>query len=428
MADKQKRLLFIGIDGVPFSLMEKLSNNNTMPNFAKLRNGGIFRKMESTIPEVSSVSWSSIITGKNPGEHGIFGFIELESGSYKLRFPSFSDLKSPPFWKNNKENEKKYVIINVPSTFPAGELNGFLVSGFVSPNIDEAVYPKSYISELKDEGYRIDVDSSLGHNSKPALLDDLFSVLKKRKEVAVRMWKEIDWDVFMIVFTGTDRIGHFLWDAIEDDKNPLHARSMDYFKEIDNAIGDLVSRMDDEDSLLICSDHGMQLTKQTVNVNKVLLDNGILKLGDDFEKMYENIEENTKAFALDPGRIFINLAGKYPKGSVQASDYENTVAEIKSVFENLIVDSKPAIKKVLLKDEIYHGRQLENAPDIVLLANPGINLKASLAEASGKAPPPALTGHHSQDDAFLFVNGKNNDGIVPKNPNVCDIKKIMDSM
>ena len=74
------RNIILGIDGVPFELMNSLSQKGIMPNFKELKDSYYFKEMKSSIPHISSVSWSSIITGKNPGEHGIFGFSELIPG------------------------------------------------------------------------------------------------------------------------------------------------------------------------------------------------------------------------------------------------------------------------------------------------------------------------------------------------------------
>ena len=97
----RRRTILIGLDGVPYRLIQHLSQNGTMPAVRALVDKGIFRKMASTIPEVSSVAWSSMITGMNPGVHGIFGFTDLAPGTYRLVFPNFDHLKARPFWERN---------------------------------------------------------------------------------------------------------------------------------------------------------------------------------------------------------------------------------------------------------------------------------------------------------------------------------------
>ena len=122
-----KRVIIIGLDGVPYELLRDFSEKGIMPNTGRLISEGTFIKMRSSIPEVSSVAWSSIITGKNHAEHGIFGFTDFPVNTYRLSFPNFSSLKAAPFWESDSKN--RYIVINVPSTYPARELNGVLISG-----------------------------------------------------------------------------------------------------------------------------------------------------------------------------------------------------------------------------------------------------------------------------------------------------------
>ena len=97
----KSRNIILGIDGVPFELMNRLSDKGIMPNFKELKKDFFFKKMQSSIPHISSVSWSSIITGVNPGEHGIYSFMDFINNSYTLSFPNYNALKSEPFWEKH---------------------------------------------------------------------------------------------------------------------------------------------------------------------------------------------------------------------------------------------------------------------------------------------------------------------------------------
>ncbi|MCM8763360.1 MAG: alkaline phosphatase family protein [Candidatus Omnitrophica bacterium] len=134
----KRRIVIIGLDGVPYELIKELSEKGVMPSTREIIEGGIFKKMRSCLPEVSCVAWSSIITGKNPAEHGIFGYTDLAANSYELRFSNFCDLKAIPFWELLPSRS---VIINVPATYPVRKINGVHISGFVSVDIKKSVYP-----------------------------------------------------------------------------------------------------------------------------------------------------------------------------------------------------------------------------------------------------------------------------------------------
>ena len=134
---KKNRTIVIGLDGVPCGLLQDLMNRGIMPNTREKMPGGVLRKMRSSLPEVSSVAWSSIITGKNPAEHGIFGFTDLFPHSYKLHFPNFNDLQSPPFWDLV---QGRSVIVNVPSTYPVKKITGSTFPGLSPLTLKRAYF------------------------------------------------------------------------------------------------------------------------------------------------------------------------------------------------------------------------------------------------------------------------------------------------
>lgn len=414
----KKRVVIIGLDGVPFGMIKDLSDKGVMPNFKKLREDGVFEKMESSIPEISSVAWSSIITGKGPEEHEIFGFTDLIPNTYSLSFPDFRQLKSKPFW--HIDSDKKYVILNVPATYPVQPLSGFIVSGFVSLDLEKSVYPPQYVEKLKNIDYKIDVDAEKWYKSKPLFLKDLFETLEARNKTVDMLWEEIDWDVFMVVFTGTDRIEHFLWDAYENENHEYHKEFLDYFRKIDEAIGNITNRLDEDDELIMLSDHGMCGIKYDVNINGLLVKHGFLKLGEEPNRRYNNIKKGTEAFALDPARIYINKIGKYPQGSVKSYDETGVIERLVDLFGGLEKDGKLVIKKM-------YSYYLDGSPDLVLIPNNGFSLRGNMdkKEVFTKSN---FTGMHTQDDAFLFVKNKSNKLFIPKNPNVSDIVKIMSKL
>lgn len=417
---KDSKTVIIGIDGVPYSLMEDLSDRGVMPNFEELRKEGTFTKMSSSIPEISSVSWSSIITGKNPGEHGVYGFTDLIKGSYTRYFYNFKKLKSPAFWQ--MDESQKYIIINVPSTYPAQKINGFMVSGFVSPDLEKAIYPSSYIEELRSLDYSIDVDSEKAHESKMLLFKELFETLEARMKTCMYVWKHVKWNTLMFVITGTDRLEHFLWNAYQDKTHEWHYKFIEFFKRVDDAIGAIASKIEEETPLIILSDHGMEAIETNVNINTYLVEKGYLTFGDNPRKAYGNIKCETKAFALEPSRIYLNKKAKYPRGSVTEREEPKLIEELIELFSHLERNGKKVLTRIYQKNEIYHGKELHEAPDLVLLPNSGFNLRASLFRKE-LFEKDDLTGKHTQEDAFLYVKNCR-DTFIPDYPSVEDVLPI----
>ena len=421
----KKRTVIIGLDGVPYHLIRELSGDGTMPNVGTLIAEGVFRQMGSSIPEISSVAWSSIITGVNPGKHGIFGFIDLAPESYSTVFPSFNTLKAVPFWQ--RDDASRSVIINVPSTYPATRLKGILIAGFVALDLKKATYPPSLVPQLKSMDYRIDVDFQRANESASYFLNDLNRTLQARISTYRYLWHNENWNTFMLVFTATDRLMHFLWNAYEDKTNSYHSAFLDHFHQIDEAIGEIMHEMQGDDSIILLSDHGFERLDKNVYVNFVLKREGLLKFENKPPSSLKDITRDTRAFALDPGRIYINLKDKYPYGCVELHERESILRELESIFNSLKLDNKKVVKYCYRKEEIYEGPFLSQAPDMVLLGNEGFNLRGGI-KAKELWQKGSLTGKHSQPDAFLIVRGNFDTMIVPKRPCVSDIVGIMDEL
>lgn len=419
---KNSRTIIIGLDGVPFGMIQDFAGSGVMPNTAELISRGTLKKMGSTIPEVSCVAWSSMITGRNPAAHGIFGFMDLRANSYKLTFPNFTSLKSPPFWD---QWDGTSIIINIPGTYPVREMNGVHISGFVSIHFEKSVHPKSLIPKLKDLDYRLDVDAQKAHSEMDAFLADVDKTIDARIEAYRYLWDSIDWQTFMLVFTCTDRLMHFLWHAYEDTGHKYHDFFGDHFRKIDVAVGEIASRMRDDDLLVMHSDHGFERLEHEVYISYLLEREGFLQFKPDADRALENISHGTKAFVLDPARIHLNLKGKYPCGSVDHADAEDILSQLESLFAALEVDGKKVIRDIYRKEQIYSGPYLDDGPDLILVGAEGFNLKANVKpqQLTGKGP---FSGKHTQDTAFLLIKGLSDSTIVPAGPAVSDIKGIIE--
>jgi len=414
------RNLIIGLDGVPHGLMDELAEEGMMPNFARLKDEGSFKRMDSSIPAISSTSWGTIITGHNPGEHGVYGFTDVIEGTYTLSFSNFLSFKKPAFWQCDGG---PHVILNVPSTYPAQELDGCHVSGFVSPKMDKAVYPEPLLEKLKEMDYRIDVDADKGHKSERLLFKELFDTLEARIKAYRYLWNQFDWKTFLLVFTGTDRLEHFLWNASRDPDHDYREKFLEFFGRIDGELGEMEDRLDEEDDLIMLSDHGMEKVKFNVNVNAFLREKGYLELSDDGDKQkYNRIEGETKAFALEHGRIYLNRKSKYPRGSVEEEESDEIIDQLKEDLADLERGGEAVIDEILTKDEIYHGDQMGKAPDLVLVPNSGYNLRGKLSDEVFEESP--FTGMHNRE-AFLYV--RSNELEVPGSPTVEDVVPMINA-
>ncbi len=426
------RAFILGLDGAPYSMMQDLFAKGVLKNLAEItKKGGIY-KMSTTVPDVSSVAWTTFMTGVNPGRHGIFGFTDLKPGTYANYFPNFTKVQSPCLWNLIGKESKKSIIINMPSTYPAQELNGTLIAGFVAIDLEKATYPKDLVPYLKKIDYQLDVNASLAQENKELFIAALNSSLEIREKTFRKLMKEESWDLFAAIVTGTDRLHHFLWDAYEDENSPYHTAFLDYYRKIDAMAGRLYEDLKGKAAFLAMSDHGFGPLKRDVFINRWLEEQGYLSFSGEKRDSIADIDpEKTKAFCMDPGRIYINLKRRFPAGSVlPGKAYESLLEELSQAFSALTFSSdgqepEKVIQQVFRKEELYQGPFLSSAPDLVLLANPGNNLKGATARTEVFDSKGAFTGMHTQDDAFFLADQP---ASIPENLHILDVSKTVLSL
>jgi len=412
------RVFILGLDGTPFGLMQSMFERGIMKNLGEIAARGSIHPMATTIPDVSSVAWTTFMTGVNPGKHGIFGFMDLKPGTYTTFFPNTANVRAPTIWQRLGQEGKRSVIVNMPSTYPAKEMDGALVAGFVAIDLEKATHPKSLVPWLKGIGYMLDVDASKARDQQEAFFQDLHTALERREKTFHKLMKEEAWDLFAAIVTGTDRLHHFFWAAYEEENSPYHAAFLDYYRAVDAMAGRLYDALNGEAAFLALSDHGFGRLRQDLYVNRWLEENGYLCFPGESRKSIADADpDRTRAFCLDPGRIYINAKRRFPQGCVApGKSCEALVEELARALGDITRPSgeggapQKLIRRAYRREELFSGPFLTSAPDLVLLAEPGTNLKGATQKTEIFDTQGPFTGMHTQDDAF-FLSDRASSGI-----------------
>jgi predicted AlkP superfamily phosphohydrolase/phosphomutase len=346
------------------------------------------------------------MTGSNSGTHGIFGFTDLKPDSYGMRFPNFSNLETSTFWDTLGEHKKRSIVINQPSTYPAREINGILISGFVAIELAKAVYPPSLRASLDKLNYQIDIDTTKSREDPEYLWKDLDNTLDRRIDTFNLLWKQ-DWDYFEFVVTGTDRLMHFLWNAYEEEEHPYHNKFLDYYRKIDRVISHIVESFQQLsggiEGLYLLSDHGFTGIQQEVYLNVWLEEQGYLRFDSSPPESLGEISPASRVFAMDPNRIYLNMKGRFPKGSVDPSDRDALKNEIAESLTKMEWDGKKVVRNVFDAKEVYRGPHTGRGPDLIVLSEYGFDMKGSIKKKNifGRTN---LQGMHTWDDAFFWAH------------------------
>ncbi len=426
---RHKRSLVVGLDGVPHSLLVRFMDGGVMPQLARIMKGGHLRPMTVTLPEISAVSWPSFMTGSNPGTHGIYGFSEVDPETYRLRFPSFSDLRAPTIWDRLAEQGKQSIVLNQPSTYPARKTDGILVSGFVAVELPRSVWPIRSLRDLRKIDYQVDIDTVRCRTDHKFLFEDLDRTLECRRNAVDLFWDAFGWDYFELVVTGTDRLQHYLWRALDDEQHQYHDDALEYYRKVDTLIGELFDRFarvcgrpTPEEGFFMLSDHGFTGIKREVYLNAWLKENGYLGYSCDTPQSLEDISGDTRAFALDPSRIYINTRGRFGRGCVPLEQVEPLKNEIKEKLTPLAHDGTQVIETIHDARELYSGPEVDNGPDLVVQSVPGYDLKGSVQQREVFVQGD-LQGMHTWNDAFFWSASES-----PREPVITDIAELILSL
>lgn len=421
--EKHRQVVVIGLDGTPFSYVQRLLDQGEMPNFKKLLEEGSFKRMDSVVPCVSSVAWSSFMTGKNPAKHGIYGFVDRKPGSYEVFIPTASHMVGPRLWSYLSDQRKRVFSMNVPVTYPPKSVNGILIGGFLCTNIDKIAYPPSVSAQLKAMNYRIDVDAWQARESLEKLLEDVNDTFGKRVETLFHFYKQEPWDFFIAHIMETDRLHHFLWEHMEKGDPRYAPAFVEFYRRMDGLLGQVRDRIGEDTTLIVLSDHGFCTLKKEVFLNHWLQEKGWLKFKTSPPKNLTDLHPDTKAYSLIPGRIFVNLRGREPAGSVEPGEaYERVRREL---ADQLLEMTDPdtgerIIEKVVMREEVYRpGRRdvYERAADLFALPYDGYDLKGNVNKTT-LTEKSALVGMHTFYDAMLYIRGEE---IVKEDLSIVDL-------
>ncbi len=420
------KTVIFGIDGASLKLIQ--SWREELPTLKRLMDGGVFGELESTIPPVTAPAWPCMFTGKNPAKLGMYSFTSVRfEKDWELKSSSSRSYHSFSLWKILNSYGKKVGLLNVPITYPPHKVDSFIVCGIGSPESWKANY--TYPPELKRTldrlvgGYEIFPPvSAPSKGQEAAYLEALRQTILKRTKAAKFLIKSFPWDLFICVFWCLDQVQHFFWHHMDEEHpwhevSPLKDSIKEFYKQIDTSIAEIMAELPSDVDILVVSDHGFDKLPVSFSVVKWLENNGFLKfktaprdrrvsidrlkeallskMSPDFARLLikllpqrllqalssqaqqkrlaseplRNVDwSRTKAYAIQ-GMISINLRGREPEGIVEPGrEYERVRDEIVSKLGRLAdpETGKPLKIKVFKREEIYEGKYLDQAPDILL--------------------------------------------------------------
>ncbi len=377
-----KKVFVIGLDcAEPTLVFDRWREQ--LPNLRQLMDRGVYGELTSTIPAITVPAWASMLSSKDPGQLGFYGFRNRADHSYeRMNIATSRAVKSDRVWDVLSRAGKRVVVAGVPQTFPVSPVNGCMISSFLTPStLSQYTYPgdlKDEIADLLDDEYMLDVHQFRTEN-KDHLLEQIYKMADQHHKLILHLMTAKPWDFFMHVDMGVDRMHHAFWKFF-DERHPLYEAGnryedaiRDYYVHIDRQIGERLALLDDDTVVLVVSDHGGQPMMGGICFNEWLKQEGYLSLEYQPEGVVplEKCEVDwDRTLAWGSGgyyaRLFLNVKGREPNGVVEPKDYEQVRDELAQRIEAITDEDGNCIGSVAHKpEEIY--REVNNiAPDLIV--------------------------------------------------------------
>jgi predicted AlkP superfamily phosphohydrolase/phosphomutase len=423
------KVLVIGLDGVTFDLLGPWIEAGELPNLRRLMQQGAWGNLRTTLPPISSSSWSSFATGTNPGKHGLVDFVCPGADSYKVTMVNAASRRTRALWNWLNDAGYKVGLLGIPTTYPTEPVDGFMISGFLAPGPDsEWAFPPELRQELRDELGEFQLAPNERYRSTRHLdlfLDDLTASVENRTQAALYLMRHKPWDLFAVVYWDTDMVQHETWRLL-DPSHPRHdsaeaaehrEKILDFHRKVDADVGRLLDGVDSDTLIVVMSDHGFGPVHSFFLTNNWLASRGLLqfkrnpwtalkhtlfRLGFTPLRMFritkalgmgklrkqvrfqqqanllnrvflsfDDVDwSRTKAFSIGSfGQVYINLTGSRPQGIVEPG------REYEELKEQIIRDAlalrdprtgEPLVEHVYRREEVYSGPYLDRAPDLIV--------------------------------------------------------------
>jgi predicted AlkP superfamily phosphohydrolase/phosphomutase len=404
-----------------------------------LMQAGAYGPLTSTTPCITVPAWSSMTSSKDPGVLGFYGFRNRADYSYdNMTIATGTAVKEPRVWDLLGQAGKQVVVVGLPQTYPVKPVNGYLVSSFLTPSIQrQYTYPNEFRYEIDQllGGREYDVDvRQFRTEDKDFLLKQIYEMTEKRFIVLKHLLKNKPWDFFMFVEMGVDRIHHGLWQYMDpthpkhEPGNPYQDSIKEYYKYLDQELGEMLSALDDDTIVMVVSDHGAKKMDGGICINEWLRREGYLVLKEEpvresgkpipFEKVEVDWEKTT---AWGAGgyyaRIFLNVQGRESNGLIPRADYEKVRNELADALEAIPDHQGNPLHTTCFRPEAIY-RQVRNvAPDLIIYLGDlywrsvgSLGFDSIYTFENDTGPDDA---NHAQDGMIIYYDPQQNLGGMP---------------
>ncbi len=421
-----------------FCQTDKAAHHFWRFHLARLLAEGAHGPLRATLPPMTFPSWTSFMTGKNPGKHGIFDFTERPGHGYEVRIVNARQRRAETIWTVLSRAGKRVAAVGVPVTYPPEAVNGVMISGFDAPVQDARIaWPPTLFDELKARvgGYIVSADFAnlLSRGDVERALEALLAVVDRKAATARYLLEREPWDCFMVVFGETDACAHYFWKyhdprsphRLPGDRRPAVDPILQVYRRVDEVLGELLARVPGDTVVVLVSDHGTGGGgDKIIHLNRLWFGEAAVGARLESRLRFAGIDwPRTLAFSEETTyypTVWINLKGREPLGVVgPGAEYE----AVRDRLRQLLLrwrdphTGEPVVRGVHRREELYHGPHVDRAPDLVVDWNldRGYSYLSRSSYLSPARRPIEQVGHRAIRSSAFMLNrsgSHRDDGIV----------------
>jgi predicted AlkP superfamily phosphohydrolase/phosphomutase len=421
-----RRVLVVGLDGATFRLLGPWLERGELPCLSRLYREGVRGTLQSVISALSPEAWSTFMTGKHPGQHGVMNFLSFRPRSYELQFNNGALIRQKTLWRLLSDAGKRVGVVGVPMTYPPEPVNGYLVAGLETPGAkSQFTHPPGLADELRASMGGYDLHGDFADCADPQeYLNRLLDMIDNQARAACHLLEKYPSDLTMVTIGATDRAQHFFWRFVDpshpayDSGAPseLGAALLRVYEQVDKAVEAMLQCVPEPRTVVIMSDHGFGPCHKLVHLNRWLEQEGYLvcaRRSSVRVKMLQTIWgqaskhaprwmkdwlksvlpavrsqvasllllnrfqwTGTKAFAVSTqhGYVYLNRRDRFPQGVVgPGAEAEALCDELtESIMGLRDADTgKSVVKRVLRTEDLYPGPGADALPDLIVLWQDG---------------------------------------------------------
>jgi len=376
----KKKLMIMGLDSAPPELVfDKF--HDELPNLRGLMEHGVYARMRSSDPPITIPAWMVMATSRNPGSLGLYGFRHRKGFSYTDGWIANSlSVRAEKIWDTLARAGMRACVVGVPPSYPPTPVNGELISCFITPDANrEYTHPPELKREIEALVGPYPFDVEFRTDQRNQLLKDLHQMTDIHFQIMEHLMTTRPWGFFMFVEIGLDRMHHAFW-KYYDKEHPKHEPGnqyenamLDYYKRLDEHVGRLLKKIDDDTIVVVVSDHGVKGMRGAFCVNEWLIREGYLFLKETPRSVVE-LEKaaidwsRTKAWAWGGyyARVFFNVKGREPQGIIEPAEFENERDKLAKRLEEINDPSGRRMETRAYKPEALYPVSVGDRPDLMV--------------------------------------------------------------